>query len=245
MSILILTATAFEQEALLQAIQQAHQETVATRKTTCGTLFGHPVRLLETGMGAVNTAHALTITLERERPTLVLQTGIGGAYLTSELNKGDIAIATSENYGDLGVLTPTGWQPAETIGIPVLQTDRAYYNTFPLNPNLVTQAETIVRNLHRDALAPTVLSGPFVTVQQCSGRTDTGNALAAQFNAICENMEGAAAAHLCALYNIPFLEVRGISNLVEDRNRDAWNIPLAIRRSQQATQAIIEHLELR
>jgi futalosine hydrolase len=47
-------------------------------------------------------------------------------------------------------------------------------------------------------------------------------------------MEGAAAAHVCALYRLPFLEVRGISNLVEDRDRERWRIPLAAGAAQQA-----------
>jgi len=35
-------------------------------------------------------------------------------------------------------------------------------------------------------------------------------------------MEGAAAAHICALYKVPFMEIRGISNLVTDRDRGSW-----------------------
>jgi futalosine hydrolase len=62
----------------------------------------------------------------------------------------------------------------------------------------------------------------------------TGNRLAARFDGICENMEGAAAAHLCALYDTLFLEIRSVSNRVEDRNFAAWNLPLAMRRAQQA-----------
>ncbi|MBT5829851.1 MAG: futalosine hydrolase, partial [Candidatus Latescibacteria bacterium] len=71
---------------------------------------------------------------------------------------------------------------------------------------------------------------------------DIGNELGQRFNAICENMEGAAAAQLCLLYNVPFLELRAISNQVEDRNRDAWDIPLALERSQTATSKLIHAL---
>ena len=67
--------------------------------------------------------------------------------------------------------------------------------------------------------------GPFVTVSQCSGVQGVGDALHARFNALCESMEGAAAAHICTLYNVPFLELRGISNLVENRQPARWDIP--------------------
>lgn len=230
--ILILTATAFEQQALREAVVHPAVQTVAHRTWTRGVIGQRPVVLVETGIGQVNTAQALTVALQHLRPDLVLQIGIGGAYLSSGLNIGDLALATEESYGDLGVITPDGWHPADEIGIPVLQTDRPYYNTYPLDADLVAQA---AHTLKQTGIA----TGPFVTVQQCSGRTDLGNALAARFNAICENMEGAAAAHLCLLYGVPFLELRAISNRVENRDKSAWNIPLALARSQNAALRLI------
>lgn len=241
--LLILTATAFEQQAIWQALGQAENRTFAYRSRVQGVLAGRTVTLLETGIGAVNAAQALTATLQDGHPTLVLQIGVGGAYLSSELSVGDLAIATEENYGDLGILTPHGWQPADAIGIPILEKDRSYFNRFPLDPSRVARAEALVRDIVWDTSSPEVCAGPFVTVQKCSGQTSTGNELAARFNAICETMEGAAAAHLCTLYEIPFLELRGISNRVEDRSRETWNLDLAAQRAQQAAGALVENLD--
>ncbi len=238
--ILILTATAFEQQTLRQTLGNAESCTFAHRNRVQGTLAGRSVTLLETGIGAVNAAQALTAFLQDGRPALVLQIGVGGAYLSSGLGIGDLAIATEENYGDLGVLTPEGWQPADAIGIPILKKDRDYFNCFPLDPGLVARAEALVRSI---ASSPEVCAGPFLTVQQCSGQTSTGNELSARFNAICETMEGAAAAHLCTLYEVPFLELRGISNRVEDRNRETWDLDLAAQRAQQAAGALIANLD--
>ncbi|MBI5189367.1 MAG: hypothetical protein HZA22_01640 [Nitrospirae bacterium] len=72
-----------------------------------------------------------------------------------------------------------------------------------------------------------VISGPFLTVSTISGTAARGAELFARYGALCENMEGAAAAQVAALYGVPFVEVRGISNMVEDRNRNAWDIPSA------------------
>jgi futalosine hydrolase len=47
-------------------------------------------------------------------------------------------------------------------------------------------------------------------------------------------MEGAAAAHVSRLYEVPFLEIRGISNLVEDRRTEDWDLPLAATNAQRA-----------
>src|SRR5437762_11436634 len=68
--------------------------------------------LLVTGIGAVNTAHALTQYLSMNpAPSLVIQTGIAGAYVPANLSVGSVVLADTEIYGDLGVLTPAGWRP--------------------------------------------------------------------------------------------------------------------------------------
>ncbi|MCY3871589.1 MAG: futalosine hydrolase [Gemmatimonadetes bacterium] len=235
--LLVLTATAYEQQRLRDSLQQATTQRWGHRVWVRGMIGIRPVVLVETGIGAVNTAQALTVALQEIDPELVLQIGIGGAYLGKGLNVGDLALATEENYGDLGVITPAGWSPADEIGIPVLSTNRDYYNTYSLDPALVARGQHIL-----EQLGECVVRGPFVTVQQCTGREDIGNELAARFNAICENMEGAAAAHVCTLYAVPFLELRAISNHVEDRNKDAWDIPRAVQRAQIAARKFVEAL---
>ena len=60
------------------------------------------------------------------------------------------------------------------------------------------------------------------------------------FGALCENMEGAAAAHLCALYGVDFVEVRAISNIAARRDRDAWELPLACSRAQEAVLFLLD-----
>lgn len=235
--LLILTATAFEQQRLRDSLQQVTIQHKGHRTWVRGVIDIRSVVLIETGIGVVNTAQALTVALQEVSPEFVLQIGIGGAYLSSGLDKGDLALATEENYGDLGVITPAGWSPADEIGIPILSADRNYYNTYPVDPTLVARAQHIL-----EQSGECVVQGPFITVQQCTGRKDIGNELAARFNAICENMEGAAAAHVCTLYAVPFLELRAISNRVEDRNKDAWDIPGAVQRVQIAARKFIEAL---
>jgi nucleoside phosphorylase len=68
--------------------------------------------LVVTGIGAVNTAHALTRYLvTRPTPSLVIQTGIAGAYVPAGIPVGSVVLANAEIYGDLGVMTPDGWRP--------------------------------------------------------------------------------------------------------------------------------------
>jgi futalosine hydrolase len=56
---------------------------------------------------------------------------------------------------------------------------------------------------------------------------------------LCENMEGAAVAQVCARHGIPFGEVRGISNLVEDRDLSRWNLRAGAEIAQEALFALL------
>ena len=90
---------------------------------------------------------------------------------------------------------------------------------------------------------PAVVLGPCVTSSQATGLLSQGQWLAARFGALAESMEGAAAAHMCALYGVPFLEIRGISNLVTDRCRDTWQIKRAAAVAGWATLAVVAALD--
>jgi futalosine hydrolase len=48
------------------------------------------------------------------------------------------------------------------------------------------------------------------------------------FDPDIESMEGAAIFYVCLLEKVPFLEIRGISNYVDIRDTDKWDIPTAI-----------------
>ena len=228
-NLLLVSATELESAAIQSAIGDTKTAQHAGKAVIVGNLCGWRCTLLHTGIGPVNAAHALTCQLERQTPDLVIQFGIGGAYVPTGLPIRSVVLATEEVYGDVGVITPKGWKPADEIGIPLVHGNPPHFNRFPLDSQLVSTAAEICG----------VRCGTFVTVSQCSGVQVVGDALHARFGALCESMEGAAAAHICTLYDVPFLEVRGISNLVEDREPTRWDIPGAADAAQSALIKII------
>jgi futalosine hydrolase len=181
-----------------------------------------------TGIGKVNTAAAVAALLDRFEPELLINTGCAGAYRGSGLAVGDLAMATAEVFGDEGVLAPDGWHSLELIGIPAAEKNgERWFNTFPLTrwamDKAVYVAETAGVPLHR---------GRFITVSTVSGTGERGEELAHRFGGVCESMEGGAAAQVALLYGIDVLEVRGVSNLVEDRDLSRWDIPRAVESAQ-------------
>ncbi|GFO69381.1 futalosine hydrolase [Geomonas limicola] len=187
------------------------------------------VILAVTGIGKVNAACAATLVVERCAPRLLINTGCGGAMAGSGLVVGDLAVASAECFPEEGVQTPQGWRGLDLIGIPAaVRGDARIFNEVPLAAGAAHQAlELARREGYRVAL------GPFHTVSTCSGTAEHGTELARRYPGICENMEGAALAQVAFIYDIPFLEVRGISNLVEDRDLSRWNLKLAVTEVQK------------
>jgi len=198
-------------------------------------LLGRPIVLSVSGMGKVNAAHAATRLILACAPCLVMNIGIGGAYPSAGLKVGDIAVAEKEIYGDEGIMLRNGFHGTSLINIPLIKkTSRNYFNEFIFNKRLVDKTVKASQVIARDASLITARKGAFVTVSTCTGTRKRARELEDRYGAICENMEGAAIAHICTMYDIPMIELRGISNIVENRDKEKWNIILAAENCQQA-----------
>ena len=167
------------------------------------------------GVGPVNAAHAVTLALTRSRPSAIIVCGIGGAYPGSGLAIGDVACAESECYGDLGATSPDGFLDMQAIGFPIVDGPPALYNMLPLQ---LFPAPTRVR---------------FVTMSSCTGIESAARSIEARTGGAVENMEGAAVAHVAAIHGVPVGELRGISNMVTDRDTKAWRVKDAAVAAQE------------
>ena len=54
-------------------------------------------------------------------------------------------------------------------------------------------------------------------------------------------MEGAAFMYACLMHDVPFAQVRAVSNAVEPRDRERWRIQEALAALAAVTLRIIEH----
>jgi futalosine hydrolase len=182
-----------------------------------GSLLKDHLPLLITGVGAVNAACALTQFLERnEGVRAIVSCGIGGAYPGSGLPLAGAVWAESECYGDLGANSDSGFLDMQALGFPVIAGPEPLFNRLPVT------------------LRPRGQSAAFVTVNTCTGSEAAAAEIAARTGGGVETMEGAAIAHVAALYNIPMAEVRGVSNPVGRRDRSAWRVKEAALAAQQA-----------
>jgi futalosine hydrolase len=185
-------------------------------------------------------------------PELVLQVGIAGGFAARwspvRARPGDVVIATQDSYSDTGCSAQEGWLSAAQLGLPIAMVDGAETSgVFHVDPDLVEWALDVIDSagLRRDeeqALAPDVLAGPFVTSSTVTGLDDEARLIGERWGAVAESMEGAAAAHVCALHSVPFLELRAVSNVVGDRDRSGWLVEEAANTAGRAALALVAAL---
>jgi len=198
-----------------------------------GKLQGQQILLGHGGIGQVNMAMQLTQLLCTHSPQAVLLCGCGGSYPDSGLKIGDLALSREEIFGDLGVAETEKFIPLEQLKLPQEpQLAPIVQQSFLLNPKLLSRAQNIL---------PTARCGTFVTVNRCSGYADLSRKLQSRTGGICENMEGAAAAQVCAEFNIPLLELRGISNPTGTRDPLQWDIARAVKAAQWGIMELLQN----
>lgn len=237
--IALVSATLREGERIFRALGNRRKCPVPVIPLYTGTIAGKPVVYGLSGIGKTNAAHAATLMQHYFSLSHIINFGIGGAYPGSGLSVGDIAVAEKEVYGDEGIAGTGGTEDLKALGIPLLKKGgKKYFNEFPFRSSQVSRTRKLAEVIGKDS-GFQALSGPFVTVSACTGTMKKAVLDRKRFGAVCENMEGAAIAHICMIYGTPLIEVRGISNIVEDRDRRKWNIELASVNCQQVVMEMI------
>jgi len=206
-----------------------------------GQIAAREVVLIHSGIGKASAAAATAALLTHLRPEALINFGCGGAYPGCQLKPGDLALANAEIYADEGSNSPTGFLDLEQLDLPLCRRgNQRFYNRLPIATELLKQVEpSLLSQVRREHFR--FATGPFVTVSTCTGTDHQGEQRAHASGGICENMEGAAIAQTAFRFAVPFLELRGISNLAADRDRADWDMPAAFRSAQWGLQTMLEH----
>ena len=163
--------------------------------------------LLITGVGMTATAFALGQHLSAVY-RLVINLGIAGCYDRS-IELGTLVNIVKDEFSELGAENKDDFLTIEEMGFGKSTYTTAYNFEF------------------RNVAALPKVNG--ITVNKVHGNTQSISAITRRLNPTTESMEGAAVFYSCEQLSIPCLQVRSISNYVEERNRDNWNIGLAIK----------------
>ncbi len=180
------------------------------------------------GVGLLHSAVGIAEICLLQKPDLIVQVGIAGSFI-GDYSIGSTVLVADEVLGDMGVQENNSWKDLFDLGL-MNDTNDIYQYKKLSNPYIHDYQFLGMPNTHG------------VTVNQISTDKATINLLRNEYNGDIESMEGAALHYTCLKYKIPFLQMRGISNMVGDRNKDNWNIPLALASVQTNILKLVEQL---
>ena len=177
------------------------------------TLQSFHAEILVTGIGAVSTTYLLTSSIGKRKPDIIIQAGIAGSF--GQKKAGEVVTVEQDAFGDLGA-----WEKDQ------------FKTIFDLN----------LLEDNQPPFSNRVLINPYQTLLFLSGleqvRAITVNEISTDIKRIewykqnlspaVESMEGAALHYVCLQENIPFLQLRSVSNAIGERDKTKWKLPEAI-----------------
>lgn len=182
---------------------------------------------LVTGIGSTPAAIKISNFMAENKFDLVILAGICGS-LSERLQIGELVIVATDSFADLGI-------DDNGTFIPIDQTELEPNHHPPLKAGLleigkyqdIKPLDGIKRVL--GATLNTTL-GSKAAIDQFESRS----------SAEIISMEGAGITYACLIRQVPIIQIRAISNRIEPRNRQNWDIPLALANlSDTVSQLII------
>lgn len=224
MHILLVSATAAEIAPTLDFLEQKFIFDSASKAFHRNSLQVTP---LVTGVGMVATTWALAHFFSAHQSIAwALNAGICGA-LDSTFKKGNVVHVISEQFADLGIEEADG-RFTDLFELGLLSPDAPPFSNGELG-NIAAEQTSFL---------PAVRG---ITVNRVHGNTHSIERLRTKYpTAQIESMESAAFFYGCLLENIPFMAIRSVSNYVESRNRENWDINLAISNLNEVVMEMIK-----
>lgn len=208
MRILIVVATQPEVDPLMQTFGMQKSDEADNLFTPRHTSVAN-CSVLVTGAGMVPTAFALGRHLPHNVYNLVINLGIAGSF-DRNIALGDVVEITQDTFAELGAEDDTRFINIEQLGL----------GASIFNPTA---------SLDHFTKKITLSKASAITVNTVHGNEGTIASVVNRVNPQLESMEGAAFFYACRELKVPCVQIRAVSNYIEKRNRDNWQIGLAVK----------------
>jgi futalosine hydrolase len=166
--------------------------------------------VLITGVGMVATAYNLGKLLATKNYDLAINAGICGSFDRS-IAIGELVLVEEDHFAELGAENGREFLPIDKMGL-------AESTMIPISTPL---------NEKPDIALLKKVKG--ITVNTVHGDLNSINTIVERLDPGIESMEGAAFFFACNEARLPSIQLRSVSNYVELRNHDTWNIPLSVK----------------
>jgi futalosine hydrolase len=185
------------------------------------------VDILISGIGIAPITYSVTKKLLESDYDIAIQAGIAGTF-TDELNLAEVVLISADTFGDSGI---------EEAGIfkNLFSSGLANENDFPYKSGWLL-------NTHELLVSTELKTVRAITVNKITDDQEQIEQQRIMFNPQVESMEGAAFHYVCLQQNVPFVQIRGISNRVGERNKIKWEMQKAIGNLNKELNKIIQIL---
>jgi futalosine hydrolase len=180
---------------------------------------------LITGVGSPATVYHLLKKIASKKYDFILQVGVAGSF-DKFFNLGDVVFVKSDCFADLGAIE-----------------NKKFHSIFDLNLNGLNEfpfKKGMLENEFKMQLSLKDAKG--ITVNCLTDEMEQIGILQGKYQADIESMEGAALHFVCLQEGIPFLQIRGISNFVGERNKAKWDLKSAIENSNRVALQILKSM---
>ncbi len=175
---------------------------------------GFTVSFHATGVGMLVSAVTLTQLVLQQKPDLVIQAGIAGCF-DAAAPLGQVIAVRDEILGDTGVEEGGAWKDVFDLNLE--------------NPDGAPFVNKRLPNSQFDRY--NVLGLPAVTgitVNEITTKPERIALLSQKYSPYIESMEGAALHYVCGKLQVPFLQIRAVSNYIGERDKTKWKMKDAI-----------------
>jgi len=168
----------------------------------------------ESGVGLLASSVSLMKMFVQETPSLIIQVGIAGCF-DKKVPLGKVFAVKDDFAGDIGVMENKVWK--DLFDLKLDKPNDAPYEKKSL-PNPWLSQYNLLKLPTKKGVTVNTISTDKNKIDLYSGR----------YKATLESMEGAALHYIGRDLNIPFIQIRAVSNYVGERNKAKWNMQEAI-----------------
>jgi len=170
--------------------------------------------ILISGIGLTASTYHLAKQLALKKYDLVIQAGVAGCFdLRTPL--GAVIAVKQDAIADQSVVELERLKTLFDLNL-VPQDQYPYKKGWLINTNKEVLKKTKLK----------IVKG--ISVNQISTSKQMINFYRDVFDPVTESMEGAAFHYVCLMENIPFVQIRSISNYIGERNKKKWDMSESI-----------------
>lgn len=221
--IAIICAMSIEAEALKQKLTDVKQVEILNKIFYTGRLNEQDVVLVICGIGKVSAGITTALLIEHFKPSLIINSGIAGGY-SKKLNTLDLVVSSKVAYYDVD-----------------LTADNEEYGKLPEMPKYFIAENKVIKALDEDNIP--YYYGLIITADTfASDREKISNLIKQYYSdeeVLAVDMESAAVGQVCYDNNIPFINLRVISDVVGEKSQLSMYYNFAGSAAQKSVDAIL------